>query len=511
MKTNENKPNVIFIMSDQHNAKVLGHKGHPYVITPNLDKMAKEGVRFENAITQNPICTPSRMSFISGQYAHNHGYYGLCGKNPEGLPTMMGHFREHGYKTAAVGKIHCPEYWVEDDCDLFIEVCGCSIGGNPEYQKHLKDNGLYETHQAEQYKCDWYGEQSCDGTASMLDHSDCTEGFSVSQSIKFMESSLEEEKPFFIHVSFPKPHQLYTPSKKFWDMYNDMDLKMPPNADYDMKDKAPHLIQAEQQWRGGGWECFEPKTYDAARLRKYQGYLGNITEVDYSVGELLDWLKENDLEENTIVVYSTDHGDYSCEHGIMEKAPGICSDAITRIPYIWKWKGHIKEGHVADEIVETVDVSTTLCTLAGIEPLLTSDGKDIKHLLNGQKGEVHKIGVTEFSWSKSVRKGNFRYVYYPVDMFEDEYPDGFGELYDLKNDPWEMTNLYFNENYKEKVSEMERDLMDWLITTTRSVTMNQNQPVPNSSQYTNRYGNVFLPDGKRPPVDIGKIDGKRYL
>ena len=102
------RPNMLFILSDQHNAKVLGHKGHPDVKTPNLDRLAAQGVRFDNAITQNPICTPSRMCFLSGQYCHNHGYYGLSGPNPGGLPTIFGHFRRAGYRTAAVGKIRRP-------------------------------------------------------------------------------------------------------------------------------------------------------------------------------------------------------------------------------------------------------------------------------------------------------------------------------------------------------------------------------------------------------------------
>jgi len=102
------KPNVLFILSDQHNAKVLGHRGHPDVKTPNLDRLAAEGVRFDNAITQNPICTPSRVSYLSGQYCHNHGYYGLSGPNPNGLPTVLGHFRRTGYRTGAMGKIHNP-------------------------------------------------------------------------------------------------------------------------------------------------------------------------------------------------------------------------------------------------------------------------------------------------------------------------------------------------------------------------------------------------------------------
>ena len=102
------QPNILFILSDQHNAKVLGHKGHPDARTPNLDRMAAEGVRFENAITQNPICTPSRVSWLSGQYCHNHGYYGLFGPSPKGLPTVLGHFRKAGYRTAAIGNTQFP-------------------------------------------------------------------------------------------------------------------------------------------------------------------------------------------------------------------------------------------------------------------------------------------------------------------------------------------------------------------------------------------------------------------
>ena len=105
------KPNILFILADQHNAK--GHAGHPDVLTPHLDRMAAEGVRFTNAISQNPICTPSRVCYLSGQYCHNHGYYGLSGPNPGGLPSMLGCFRRAGYATSAIGKIHWPERTVD--------------------------------------------------------------------------------------------------------------------------------------------------------------------------------------------------------------------------------------------------------------------------------------------------------------------------------------------------------------------------------------------------------------
>ncbi|MFC1462084.1 sulfatase [Verrucomicrobiota bacterium] len=407
MKT---KPNILFILSDQHNAKCLGHKGHPDVKTPNLDRLAAEGVRFDNAITQNPICTPSRVSWLSGQYCHNHGYYGLSGPNPNGLPSIFSHFKCYGgYRTGAMGKIHCPEYWVEDGCDCFHETCGCSVGGrSPEYQAYLDEKGVKEDHTSLYELGIDKGRQKVDGRASFTPYEDSMEAWAGRKAAEFMTACRDEGAPFLVHVSLPKPHQCYTPSEPFWSMYDEEHLTLPPNAEYDMKHKAPHLKRAAENWWKGDWTVFEPKTFEAGRLRKLHGYLGNVSHVDNTVGQLLDFLKESGLEEDTIVVYSSDHGDYACEHGQMEKAPGICADAITRIPYIWRWPAKFAQGHVAEEIVETVDLANTLCNLVDIPVMETSDGKDITHLLEGKSGGVRDIGVTEFAWSKSVRKGRYR-------------------------------------------------------------------------------------------------------
>lgn len=307
------RPNVLFILSDQHNAKCLGHKGHPDVKTPNLDKLAAGGVRFDNAITQNPICTPSRMCFLSGQYAHNHGYYGLSGPSPGGLPTLFGHFKHHGYRTAAIGKIHCPEYWVEDDCDLFLETAGSSIGGRCQaYDRFLREKGLenLEDHGAWQ-EFGGRGRQTCDGRPSKVGYRESQEGWSVTHAAAFMESAREDAVPFLLHVSFPKPHQCYTPAQEFWDLYDEEKLTLPPNADFEGPHRAPHLVKMVEGWKRAGWALLEPKTFEAARLRKLHGYLGNISHVDHAVGELLDFLDANGLGDDTIVVYSADHGDYA--------------------------------------------------------------------------------------------------------------------------------------------------------------------------------------------------------
>jgi choline-sulfatase/uncharacterized sulfatase len=436
----------------------------------------------------------------------------LSGPNPGGLPTVLGHFRRAGYRTGAIGKIHCPEYWVEDDCDCFHETCECSIGGRSQaYQEYLAERNLtdLEDHGALN-EFGSRGRQSVDGRPSAVSYEDGQEGWAVRRSFEFMQACTEAGKPFFLHVSLPKPHQCYTPAQPFWDLYDESRLTLPPNADYDMGGKPPNLRRSAQGWRNRAWQLFEPKTFEAGRLRKLHGYLGSVSHVDHAVGELMEWLANNGLENDTIVIYSSDHGDFACEHGQMEKAPGIGSDAITRIPWVMRWPGRYEAGHVATEIAEAVDLCNTLCASAGLDAMETADGRDLSHLLRGESGEVHRIGVTEFPWSHSIRRGSFRLVYYPPEMFADEYPDGFGELYDLEADPWEMHNLWFDADRQETVRELEREFLHWLVTTTRPRTVHPLRP-RETSQTVTRYHHSVNADGRINPDRIRDAAGGNYV
>jgi choline-sulfatase/uncharacterized sulfatase len=327
--------------------------------------------------------------------------------------------------------------------------------------------------------------------------------------MEFMQQARDNGQPFFLHVSLPKPHQCYTPAQEFWDLYDGDELNLPPNADNEDPHEAPHIRAMAERMRKGDWTLFEPKTFEAGRRRKLQGYLGNVSHVDYAVGELVQWLDDNGLGEDTIVVYTSDHGDYATEHGLMEKAPGICHDAITRVPCLWRWTGQFQAGHVADELVEAVDVPTTLARLCGLPALETGDGQDIRHLLRGEQGAVRDVAVTEFSWSKSVRKGDWRLVWYPPAMFADEYPDGFGQLYNLKEDPWEQRNRYFDDDCREKVEELRADLITWLVTTTRPTTT-LGPGVPESDQTVTRYKHTVNRDGRFNPALIPEVTHKNY-
>ncbi|MFW5857851.1 MAG: sulfatase [Planctomycetota bacterium] len=509
-------PNVLFILSDQHSAKVLGHAGHPDVQTPHLDRLAAEGVRFENAITQNPICTPSRVCFLSGQYCHNHGIYGLAGPRPEGLPTFLGHFRRHGYRTAHIGKSHGPAYWIEDDCDRFIDPTGCCIGAATEYSAFLDEDP--ERRRRLQETGARSGGQAIDGMPSLQPYAESREGFVARESIRFVDDCTAAGAPFCLAVSLSKPHQAYTPAQAFWDLYETDALTLPPNADNEDPHAAPHLKQTAAEWRAGDWIRFEPKTFEAARRRKLHGYLGCVSQTDHAVGELLDALDARGLADSTVVVYTSDHGDYAAEHGIMEKAPGICHDAITRIPFLWRAPGVAKAGHAAAELVEAVDVLPTLCGLAGLPVPETADGHDITPLLRGEAAPVRTVAVTEFAWSKSIRKGDWRLVYYPPEFFPDEYPDGFGELYHLAEDPWETRNRYFDPDCADRVRDLTDALLDWLVTTTRPTLVNgvnaganAEARFPRREGRRRRYKTVVTSDNKIPPAWIAAHRGGNYI
>jgi len=507
------QPNVLIIFSDQHNAQCLGAAGHPIVKTPHLDALAAQGVRFRHVICQNPICTPSRVSFHSGQYCHNHGCYGNMGGGLEGLPNTFGHFRRAGYRTASIGKNHCPEYWVEDQTDCFHEVYeSCSVGGAPEYAAHLKQRGLYELRDDGAYPEQKPGQLNVDGRASSLPYEDSVEGWVARQTIVFMDKCRSEGKPFFAFASLPRPHSSYCPSEPFWSMYDGIDLPLPPNTDYDMSLKAPTMRAERAMFERGDWTVFEPRTHEAGRIRKLHGYYGCVSQVDHAAGEMIDWLKRAGLDANTIVLYTSDHGDFVAQHGLMEKAPGICSDAITRVPMIWRWPGRIVEGEVCDELVESVDAANTLCALAGLEPIITCDGHSIEHLLRGEDRPVREIAVTEFPWSRSVRKGKHRFVFYPKQLFAKEFPQGFGELYDIEADPWEMRNLYFEPEYRPMIDEALRDLYAWLVTTTRVRTaMPMARPRDDGWQTHKRFRQVVHGDGKISARNLDQVPNRNYL
>jgi len=472
------KYNVLHIISDQHQAACTGYEGHPQALTPNLDRLAAEGVWFRHAYAQNIICTPSRVSIFSGQYCHNHGYYGLSGPTPRSLPSFLQHFSNHGYRTAAIGKLHVPDdpvdwllehvHWWRDYNREPARGAG-SRGRHGAYFRYLDALGLRDredyTHLPE---CPQAG-KTLEGRPSLLPYEHSVEGWCVQEAVRFLDDC--GDRPFCLHVSLPRPHQTCTPDQRFWDLYPD-DIEPPPTLRADPSGRPPHFRAAVEGFRKQeGFQ--EPKGFLPLARRIWRSYLACITQVDHAVGELLAYLERTGTAERTIVIYNTDHGGYSGTHGVEEKAPGISSEAVCRTPMVWRAPGVTHNGAACRQLVESVDIAPTITALCGLPPMPSVDGKDITPLLRGEDRPVREAAVTEAPWSRSLRWKSWRFVHYQRAMFGGE---DVGELYDIEKDPDEQRNLYHDPDHQSVVQECRRRLLEWLIATSHAVTVHPVHP-----------------------------------
>lgn len=463
--------NILLVLADQHNADWMGCAGHPQALTPNLDQLASEGMRFTRAYCQNPICTPSRTSILSSQYCHNHGIYSLSGPAPRGLNNLMRHCRAHGYRTAAFGKLHlpnAPENWLAHDLDRFGDTYENSEGviGESEFLSYLEKQGL------RQWEDSWHNNQNYgsgtiprDAMPSRLPYEHTQERWSAREAIRFIDQ--QPDQPFCIQVAFQRPHHPLLPQPQFWDLYPE-DLELPATWDREPTHRPPHFQDEWRKTRKLKWDFAQPgESPEAGPRRVWRGTLACVSQVDDVFGRLLQALRERGLEEDTMVIYSSDHGAYHTVHGLPEKAPGICSDAVCRVPLICRVPGKTQPASQSDALVELVDLTPTLTSLAGLPEFDSADGLDITGLLTGRTDSVREVAVTENPWSKALVWGPWRYVHYQREMFGGE---DVGELYRIDRDSNEKSNLYYEDEYKTVVEECRRRLLEWLIKTTRVTT-----------------------------------------
>ncbi len=463
------KYNVLMILADQHHAGLLGCAGDPQVKTPNLDRFAASGVRFAEAYCQNPICTPSRVSILSGQYCQNHGYYGLSGPSEPRLSNLFRHFKQGGYRTAGIGKLHLPDSprnWIADDVDLFADSYEMETGGegDSEYLRALQRDGLRELEDSWHNPYE-YGEAliPLDAMPSKMPFERTQEMWCADKVIEFIGSG--DERPFFIQANFQKPHHPLLPVKAFWDQYPE-DLDLPESYGENLHHRAPHFRHTAENARSYSWDFAEPGEDELAGPRRaWRGTLACVTQLDAVFGRLMDFLENAGLAENTIVIYGSDHGSYHTRHGLLEKAPGICSQDVCRVPMLWRVPGLTPEsGTVCGELVENIDMASTLPELCGLEAMESADGCSLRGLLAGAQEPIREVAVTENPWSKSIRWDRWRMVHYVDGTFPEK---GLGELYDLVADPGERENLYAAESHRGVRDAGIRKLCDWLIRSRR--------------------------------------------
>ena len=465
------RPNIIYIMSDDHATHAISAYGGIYdkfAPTPNIDRIADEGMRFDNVFCTNAICGPSRATILTGKYSHKNGYY----KNESGgkfnadqwtFPQAM---QTAGYKTALFGKWHLGTEPVGFDYFKYHDNPGQQgFYWNPVYNENgtiVKEEG-YATNLTTNFALDW------------------------------LKSIQDSPQPFALVLQYKAPHRNWDPDKKYENLWEDIEMPYPRtfNDDYkgrkltagntdmtmdyfnyrDMKLTPPEDLSEQEltAWyhygnnRGEAWLPDDTMTIEEARKWKYQvyikDYLACVKSVDDNIGRVLKYLDKMGLAENTVVIYTSDQGFYLGDHGFFDKR--FIYEPSLRMPFIMRYPARVKAGKVNSDIIANIDFAPTILDLAQI---------NIPQEVQGRSFTSNAFGNTSEDWQKSmyyhyyefpfwhhvqphygIRNERYKlaHFYYNIDVWE---------FYDLEVDPDELKNAIDEPEYAQIIAQMKLDL-----------------------------------------------------
>ncbi len=433
------RPNVLFLICDDLNCD-LGSYGHPTVKSPHIDRLAKRGVRFDNAHCQFPLCGPSRASFMTGLYPDQS----LVRRNAvyirERVPnvqTISQMFRHAGYFATRIGKIYHynvpkhigtsghddPYSWnytinplgrdVFDELDIFSLVPG-SFGGTMS----------------------WLAAEGTDREQ--------TDGIAATEAIRQLKKYAEEKTPFFLAVGLYRPHTPYVAPKKYFAKYPKDKIKVPKIPEGYL-DTLPAPARASITRKKDQLNLSDKLSREAI-----QAYYASITFADAQVGRILKGLEESGLAENTIVLFTSDHGYHMREHGHWQKT--TLFENATRVPLIIAGPGATAAGKIVKSPVEMVDFYPTLAELCGLEAPSYVSGLSLAPALKNPAAKVRASALSQYGTGYSIRTGRYRFTEWGEDGAEG------AELYDHQSDPAEMHNLADSPEHTRKIAELSKML-----------------------------------------------------
>ncbi len=437
------RPNVLFLIADDLNTSLSGF-GHPQCKTPNLDRLAARGVKFENMHCQYPVCGASRASIMSGLYPYSNltlGNQGTLRGNMPDVLTLPQAFRSSGYYAGRVSKI----YHMGIPPEI---IDGTALRDDPDsWQEAINVKALEQFAPGE--STNWSpkdkGTQSFTGVMATGGDHEHADGMAADHAIKIL--GRVKDQPFFLAVGFVRPHVPLVAPKKYFDSYNRADMIAPVVPEDDLDD-VPSIIRDYK--RNSTAYDITPESHKGL----LQAYYASISYMDAQVGRVLDALDDQGLAENTIVVFTSDHGYLLGQHHKFQKQHLF--EEATRVPFIisvpWMKDQH---GRGTKKITELVDVYPTLTELAGIPATSGLQGTSLKPLLADTQSSAwtkDQAFTIAQSGGESIRTDQFRFTQW-----------GFGEsgaeLYDLEKDPQEINNVAEDPQYASVVQRMRKQLI----------------------------------------------------
>lgn len=466
------KKNILLITSDQQHWAAWGAM-NPEVKTPNLDRLARQGVTFTRAYTVNPTCTPTRASIITGKYPSQHGAWSLGTKLPETEPTVGDYLHREGYRTALIGKAHFQQ--------LLDHPQYPSIESNPHQQNlawwrnftgpfygfdyiQLARNHADEYHTGQHYAV-WMEEkgfadwrkcfQKPAGTAGPqkgawnLPEEFHYDAWIAEKTNQKLEEYRDKNERFFLWASFPDPHPPYLVPEPWASMYDPDKLTVPEIVPGEHDNNPPHFGMTQQNepdfsaWRekdGNGMHGFHTHVKSREQRAKEMAiYYGMISMMDHHIGKILDKLAALGLEEETAVVFTTDHGHFLGQHGLTAKGPFLYEDMV-KVPFLVRLPGAPGAGTRCEAMQSLVDLAPTFLSLAGAPIPRTMTGIDQSAVWRGEQARARDHVIVENRHQPTtIHQRCYIDARYKITVY---YGRTYGELFDLQNDPNELKNLW---------------------------------------------------------------------
>ena len=394
------RPNVLVIQPDQHRGTILGCAGDKQAITPNLDTLATEGIHFTRCVSSSPVCSPFRGTIQTGLYPHTHGVVRNNILLDPAITTFAEIFAAAGYATGYIGKWHLDGGIPKNQPGGFIEP-------GPRRQGWQQWHGYEKSHE---YFDVWKYDENRNKVP--VEEYDWEPTWHTDMALDFARRNRDAGKPWLYYIAYGPPHVPEQCPGKFLDMYDPAKFELPP-------DVAGKLsVDQEQKLR-----------------QSLQVYYGQVTAIDFEIKRLVRGLKELGIDDDTIILYTSDHGDRLGSHVDMSggKLRGKSAPYATafKIPLIVRWPNGIKPRQVCDALVNSVDITPTLLALAGFDVPGNMQGDSMAGWCLTGRGKSNKAVYFSAAGWRAVWDG--RYIFSPVGKYN--------VLYDHKNDPYEMTNL----------------------------------------------------------------------
>ena len=477
------RPNILLITSDQQLFDTLGFK-NPHIKTPSLDRLAREGTDFSRAYTINPVCTPTRATLITGMYPSLHGAWTIGVKLAEDIPTLGDSFREAGYDATLIGKAHFQPLADGDkpheksiecqpilrDLDFWrtfnethtpwygfdhVETCrqhGDASQAGGHYGVWCEENGFTEW---KNYYRTWpHDEKSCRRGAWNIPEAYHYTTWTGQRTIASIRRSVKNDKPFFLWSSFHDPHPPYVVPEPWASMYDPADMpigkltpgeleKMPPPHQMTQDPQADWSSFSEE----GGSMChgYFYHAISEEQLRKDMAiYYGMVSFMDHQIGLILDELDAQGIADNTLIVFTTDHGHYIGHHGLTAKGPFHYEQGI-KLPFIVRYPGHVPAGESSSSLQALVDLPQTFLSACAIEVPGIMQGVDQMPVWRGEKDSVRDGVICEFRHNPTkVHLRSYINERYKLTLYRDRK---WGELFDLQEDPEEINNVFEDSDY----------------------------------------------------------------